>query len=31
MIGRMARFDLVPQTIPADRLGWVLKYFLQTA
>lgn len=31
MIGRMARFDLVPQTIPAERLGWVIKFFLQTA
>jgi hypothetical protein len=28
MIGRMAQFDLVPMTIPADRLGWIISHYL---
>ncbi|MBI1217417.1 MAG: hypothetical protein GC186_02615 [Rhodobacteraceae bacterium] len=31
LIGRMARFDLVPQPVPADRLGWIISYFTRTA
>ncbi len=27
MIGRMAQFDLMPMTIPADRLGWIISRF----
>ncbi len=27
MIGRMARFDVTPTTIPADRLGWIINRF----
>jgi hypothetical protein len=31
LIGRMARFDLVPHPVPADRLGWIMNYFTRTA
>lgn len=31
MIGRMARFELAPQPVPADRLGWIIPYFLRSA
>lgn len=31
MIGRMARFELSPQPVPADRLGWIIRHFLRTA
>lgn len=31
LIGRMARFDLAPQPVPADRLGWIISYFTRTA
>jgi hypothetical protein len=31
LIGRMARFDLVPQPVPADRLGWIISYFTRPA
>lgn len=27
--GRMAQFDLTPTTIPAAKLGWIVKRFLQ--
>lgn len=29
MIGRMARFDVVPMPIPADRLLWVIQTYLR--
>ncbi|MBD3764696.1 MAG: hypothetical protein IE927_08180 [Rhodobacterales bacterium] len=29
MVGRMARFDLVPLAVPADRLAWVLRFYGQ--
>ena len=29
MIGRMARFDIVPMAVPADRLSWVLDIYLR--
>lgn len=31
MAGRMARFDLVPQAIPADRLRWIVQFFQRPA
>jgi hypothetical protein len=31
MIGRMARFELSPQPVPADRLGWIIPYFVRPA
>ncbi len=29
--GRMARFDITPAPIPADKLAWILQQFLQPA
>lgn len=29
MIGRMARFELTPTTVPADRLGWIIDAYLR--
>ncbi|MFN3937481.1 MAG: hypothetical protein ACK4KW_07860 [Gemmobacter sp.] len=29
MIGRMARFDLEPRPVPADRLGWIASLYLR--
>lgn len=29
MAGRMARFELEPMTLPADRLGWLVGLFLK--
>jgi hypothetical protein len=31
MHGRMARFELTPTAIPAEKLGWIVQRFLQTA
>lgn len=31
IIGRMARFDLVPQAMPMDRLAWIMKYLTRPA
>ncbi len=28
--GRMAQFDLVPTTLPAQKLGWIVQRFFQT-
>jgi hypothetical protein len=29
--GRMARFEVAPMAVPADRLGWVMNYFYRPA
>ena len=29
MIGRMARFELAPASVPADRLGWIVDAYLR--
>lgn len=31
LVGRMALFDLVPQHVPADKLGWIIPYFTRPA
>jgi hypothetical protein len=29
--GRMARFEVAPMPVPADRLGWIMDYYYQPA
>ncbi|MDE3080733.1 MAG: hypothetical protein KGI94_11940 [Paracoccaceae bacterium] len=31
LVGRMALFDLVPQPVPADKLGWIIPHFTRPA